>query len=206
MSAYPQPIAILPIYNNQEFNYASSTLTCTKGDARYLQLSGGTETGLVKFNAGLNSSTLTTGSNNSGADSVAISYTNNLSNCTLNSQTDLNSNGWTSVCWSTELGLFVDVANSGNSLVAYSSNGINWTGTAPGGTPGAGLDLIPWTSIVWVKELSLFVACGSSGANVIMTSSNGTSWTGQTADTTSNWNCLCWSPELGLLIAVATGG
>jgi hypothetical protein len=189
-SFYPPPIAILPIYNNQGFNYASSNLTYKKGDARYLQLSGGTETGLVKFNAGLNSPTITTGSNNSGADSVTISYTNNLSNWTLNSQTALNSNGWTSVCWSPELNLFVGVANSGTSRVAYSSNGTSWTGTAPGGTPGAGLDLIPWTSIVWVKELSLFVACGSSGANVIMTSSNGTSWTAQTADATSNWNCL----------------
>ena len=69
-------------------------------DCRYLQLSGGTETGLVKFNAGLNSSTIITGTNNSGTDSVAISYTNNLSNWTLNSQTALNSNSWTSVCWS----------------------------------------------------------------------------------------------------------
>ena len=39
-----------------------------------------------------------------------------------------------------------------------------------------------------------------------MTSSNGTSWTGQTADTTSYWNSICWSPELGLLVAVATAG
>ena len=93
MSSYPPPLAILPTFNNQEFNYPSSNLTYRKGDTRYLQLSGGTETGLVKFNAGLNSSTLTTGSNNSGADSVAISYTNNLSNWTLNSQAALNSNG-----------------------------------------------------------------------------------------------------------------
>ena len=41
MSIYPAPIAILPIYNNQEFNYASSYLTYTKGDARYLQLTNG---------------------------------------------------------------------------------------------------------------------------------------------------------------------
>ena len=40
-SAYPAPITILPIYNNQEFNYASSYLTYTKGDARYLQLTNG---------------------------------------------------------------------------------------------------------------------------------------------------------------------
>lgn len=40
-SAYPAPIAILPIYNGQEFNYASSYLTYTKGDARYLQLTNG---------------------------------------------------------------------------------------------------------------------------------------------------------------------
>jgi hypothetical protein len=206
MSAYPPPLQFLPTFNQEEFTYYSSNLTYTNADARYLKLAGGTETGLVSFNAGLNSSTLMTGSNNTGADSLAISFTNNLSNWTLNSQAALNSNGWTSACWSPELNLFIGVANSGNSRVAYSSNGIAWTEIAPGGVAGAGLDLIPWTSIIWVKELSLFVACGSSGANTIMTSPNGTTWTGRTADTTSSWNYLAWSPELGLLVAVATGG
>ena len=49
-SAYPPPLAILPTFNNQEFNYDSSNLTYSKADARYLKLTGGTETGLVKFN------------------------------------------------------------------------------------------------------------------------------------------------------------
>ena len=49
-SDYPPPLAILTTFNNQEFNYASSNLTYSKSDARYLQLTGGTETGLVGGN------------------------------------------------------------------------------------------------------------------------------------------------------------
>ena len=64
-SAYPPPLAILPTFNKPEFNYASSNLTYSKADAGYLQLTGGTEIGLVKFNSGLNSSTLITETNNS---------------------------------------------------------------------------------------------------------------------------------------------
>lgn len=206
MSAYLPPTQFLPIYNEAEYLQMSNSLTITSADSRYLKLTGGTETGLVNFSAGLNSSTMITGSNNAGQDSLAISYTNNLSSWTLNSQAALNSNVWTSACWSSELGLFVAVANSGNSRVAYSSNGTTWTGIAPGGTPGAGLDTRTWTSIIWAKELSLFVACASSGASIIMTSPNGTTWTGQSADNTSTWNCVCWSPELGLLVAVALSG
>ena len=86
-----------------------------------------------------NSSTLKTWSNNLGADNVAISYKNNLSNWTLNSKIVLNSNGWVSVLWSPELTLFVGVEDKGTSRLAQSSNGINWTGTYPGETPGAGL-------------------------------------------------------------------
>lgn len=58
MSAYPPPLQILPTFNQIEFNYYSSSLTYSNGDSRYLQLTGGTETGLVNFNAGLKTSTI----------------------------------------------------------------------------------------------------------------------------------------------------
>ena len=146
------------------------------------------------------------GSNNSGEDSVTISFNDNLSNWTLNSQAALNSNTWTSVCWSDELEIFVGVSNGGTSRVCYSSDGITWTGVAPGGTAGSGLDTNSWNSVIWARELSLFVACASTGTNRIMTSADGTTWTGQTSDDSSNWTGLSWAPELNLLVAVAVSG
>lgn len=56
MSVYPPPSQFLPTFNQNEFNYASSSLTYTEADARYLKLTGGIESGLVTFNAGLTSS------------------------------------------------------------------------------------------------------------------------------------------------------
>ena len=55
-SVYPPPIAILPIFNSQEFNYSSSSLSISTADKRYLKLAGGIETGLVTFNGGLSTS------------------------------------------------------------------------------------------------------------------------------------------------------
>lgn len=55
MSSYPPPIAITSIFNQIQYVY-STNLTSSKADARYLQLIGGIESGLVTFNSGLNSS------------------------------------------------------------------------------------------------------------------------------------------------------
>ena len=56
MSAQPPPIAFLPIYNNQEFNYSSSGLTVSNGDKRYLKLTGGILSGLLTANGNINTS------------------------------------------------------------------------------------------------------------------------------------------------------
>ena len=83
MSVYPPPIQNVPIFNSQEFSYASSGLTVSTADSRYLKLTGGIESGLVTFNAGLNSvgKLSVTGS---GAAST-------LSNLKLNSYDTVNS-------------------------------------------------------------------------------------------------------------------
>ena len=61
MSAYPQHIAFLPIFNSQEFKYSSSSLSISTADKRYLRLTGGIESGLVTFNGGLSASTIYNG-------------------------------------------------------------------------------------------------------------------------------------------------
>lgn len=68
MANYLPPTQFLPIYNESEYVQMSANLTTTTADARYLKLTGGTETGLVNFNAPINivdttqSTTYSTGS------------------------------------------------------------------------------------------------------------------------------------------------
>jgi hypothetical protein len=56
MANYPPPKEIVPIFNPNSFEHLDESITIAKADARYLQLSGGVETGLVNFNAGLRTS------------------------------------------------------------------------------------------------------------------------------------------------------
>ena len=77
MSSYPGPIAILPIFYSQEFNYSSSSLTVSTADKRYLRLTGGIESGLVTFNGGLSTNTIYNGTGtftvpNSGTGTLAL--------------------------------------------------------------------------------------------------------------------------------------
>lgn len=87
MSSYPSPIAILPIFNSQEFNYSSSSLSISTADKRYLRLTGGIESGLVTFNGGLSTSTIYNGI---GTFTVPSSGLGTLA--TTNNVVDLSSN------------------------------------------------------------------------------------------------------------------
>lgn len=101
---------------------------------------------------------------------------------------------WRSVAWSAELGLFVAVAATTGATM-YSTNGITWTsGTGTSGT-------YQLFAVTWSSELGIFVA---TGPGVTATSSNGTSWTETAvASLTAVTNMgLCWSPDLGLFVAV----
>ena len=111
------------------------------------------------------------------------------------------SNQWFSVCWSSELGIFCAVAQSGggNNTVMTSSNGLQWrnSSNASGNS---------WKSICWAPELGIFCAVANTGTTVqrVMISSNGLSWTTATSGVPNNsWRSICWAPELGIFCAVA---
>ena len=68
-----------------------------------------------------------------------------------------------------------------------------------------------WNSVIWVDQLGLFVAVGAKGTggtagSRVMTSPDGKNWTSQTTPADYSWNCVCWSPEYGRLVAVASSG
>jgi hypothetical protein len=73
-------------------------------------------------------------------------------------------NGWRSVCWSKEVGLFVAVANNGTgNRVMTSPDGVTWTIRSSAADNG-------WLSVCWSKEVGLFVAVADSGTgNRVMT-------------------------------------
>jgi len=117
------------------------------------------------------------------------------------SRTNPVDNNWTSICYSTELNLFVAVSNSGtNDRIMTSSDGINWTSrTNPVDNN--------WTSICYSPELNLFVAVSNSGTNDrIMTSSDGINWTSRTSPANNNWTSICWANNINTFIAVADSG
>lgn len=58
MASYVPPDENPPIFNPSNWQYASGNLTLAAADARYLQLSGGTERGIVFFNAGLDTGSI----------------------------------------------------------------------------------------------------------------------------------------------------
>jgi hypothetical protein len=113
-----------------------------------------------------------------------------------------NSSSWRAICWSPELGLFVAVAQGGNNRVMTSIDGITWMG---------GITSAPVTelfSVVWSPQLKLFMATGFTNASVnrVMTSPDGIVWNVRFASAANQWWGSCWSPELGIFVAVATNG
>ena len=62
-AAYNPPDELLPIFNPSNFSSASGSLTQAQADARYLQLSGGIERGLVTFQAGLSTPSISNSGN-----------------------------------------------------------------------------------------------------------------------------------------------
>ena len=74
-SVYPPPIATLLIFNWQEFNYSSSSLSISTADKRYLKIAGGIETGLVTFNGGLSTSTIYNGTGGQKSFSNIATFT-----------------------------------------------------------------------------------------------------------------------------------
>ena len=129
-------------------------------------------------------------------------YNNNNVYNTWKSYTTNITNELTSICYSTELALFVAISSNieTENKIITSSDGIIWTSiNAPANNQ--------WESICWASEIDLFVAVSSSGSgNRVMTSSNGIDWTIQNSASNNNWTSICWSPELNLLVAVSSSG
>lgn len=126
---------------------------------------------------------------------------------------------WQSVCWSPELHLFVAVANNGGGLtdtIASSPDGETWTlRTSPADRQ--------WKSVIWVPDLGevsssgsgtgptgLFIATptGATGGNPdYATSPDGIDWDARDSGTGgAGWQMICWSVDIGRLVAVAHGG
>lgn len=111
---------------------------------------------------------------------------------------------WNGICWSPDLGMFAAVSSDGGTnQVMTSTNGRDWTLRAS--TLNSS-----WASICWARYSSsygLFVAVDLPTPHVI-TSPDGITWT-QHDSPISTWTSVCFSPELFLLVAVAsdaTGG
>ena len=90
----------------------------------------------------------------------------------------------TSVCWSSELDIFVAVFESGSHKIMVSSNGRTWQIIE--------VTSNTWGDVVWSPQLGLFVAVADSGTgNRVMTSPNGTTWTdGSISDFFMGWYCM----------------
>lgn len=110
-------------------------------------------------------------------------------------------NNWRDVAWSSELGLFVAVAYSGANRIMQSPTGIgSWLATAH---PTAD----QWVGIRWIRELGLFVINALDGALQIASSIDGSAWRGHRTTSATQWNSrVAYSPEYGLMIAVAMNG
>jgi hypothetical protein len=114
---------------------------------------------------------------------------------------------WYVICWSPELNIFVAGSLHGPSPVRFmtSNNGVNWT-------PASYYIGVPVFAIVWSSQLGIFVALMYTSWLRILTSTDGSNWTERPLPTSpqnlmnSNLEALCWSPELGLFVAVATDG
>jgi hypothetical protein len=106
---------------------------------------------------------------------------------------------WSSVCWSSELSIFVAVAVSGGNRAMTSPDGGTWTARSASNANG-------WFSVCWSPEFSLFVAVAIFGTNRVMTSPNGINWTARSESEANAWCSVCWSPELSLFVAVSYTG
>jgi hypothetical protein len=126
-----------------------------------------------------------------------------------------NTNSWSSICWSDELGIFCGVASSGTNRVLVSSDGITWN------TYASSRETSTWQSICWSPELKLFAAVSNNNTPTInipnpptyyaiMTSTNGINWTDRTATITqiqdlNQWFNIIWASDINLFIATKMG-
>ena len=165
----------------------------------------GTSPGCPFLTLDLNNYNIPTNYNIGNLSNMSLTNSTVISNA-LNININNTSIGgsWSSICWSSKLGIFVGVSDTGGTTtnsVIVSSNGISWT-------KYNSANINKYYGICWSPELSIFVAVGlsSTSANSFMTSTNGTTWTEITFASSNNYTSICWSPDLSMFVAVATGG
>lgn len=110
-------------------------------------------------------------------------------------------NQWHTTCWSSGLGIFLSLANTGTNRVMTSSNGTIWSAITPTSSVA---DAGQWIDVCWSQELAIFCAVGDVGK--IMTSPNGTTWTNITPVLSTQLRAVVWISELGLFIAAGASG
>ncbi len=107
-------------------------------------------------------------------------------------------NSWSTVEWSSDLSLFVALANDGGaSRIITSPDGITWT---EGTLPVVGT----WYWVIWVSDLGLFIGVSYDASSYIITSPDGITWTSRT-NSGSYLVSVVWSSQLNLLVAVGYG-
>jgi hypothetical protein len=109
-----------------------------------------------------------------------------------------NSNGWESVTWSSELGIFAAVSHNQSNRVMTSPDGVAWTTRTVDNT-------VWWSFIMWNPDLHMFVATSGSAGGGILTSTDGITWTRRIITSNSLGSCA-WSKELGLFVITASSG
>jgi hypothetical protein len=131
-------------------------------------------------------------SKNGSGDRAAVS-TNGTTWTSYSTTVDL---GWTALCWSPGLNLWVAVAlDATTGCVGTSPDGQTWTIRNSADALGA------WTSICWSPELGLLVATRNDG---VMTSPDGVTWTLRSAPGSGHdWRGVCWSSAKLLFVAVS---
>lgn len=102
---------------------------------------------------------------------------------------------WYGVCWADHLNLFAAISITGS--VMTSPDGIAWS-LQTGGI-GTGHD------ITYSPELGLLCAVGLTGTRS-MTSPDGVNWTLHGSTPAASWRRVRWAKDLGLFVAIASGG
>jgi hypothetical protein len=104
--------------------------------------------------------------------------------------------------WGVSSAIFVMTGGSPTADLAYSADGITWTGVSAFDAPNGGNS----HDVAWSETLGLFVAVGYNPTTnkSIVTSPDGIAWTPQTnpLEAALAWmEAVCWSDALGLFIA-----
>ena len=108
----------------------------------------------------------------------------------------INSYAIYSLCWSSELRMFVGYSSVGAFIISY--DGLNWllSNNVP--------EQNRFVSICWSPELNLFVAVSINGSSRVNISNNGFEWYSVNVSTTYSWNSVCWSNTLNLFVAASS--